>query len=249
MIKKRFSDVERANIVELAHKCVFTEDGKPGLEYLTDKRGLKKETIIEFKLGYIPDFIDHQLKNRIIFPLYDPSGNLIAVHSRTISDNDSSLPKYWHEGFEKSFYLYGMHLARDAIRKFNWCLVVEGQFDILQLFNYGVRNVVALSGNKMSQVQMSVIRRYCDEVVLLLDRDENKAGQRGSEKIMEDRFCDFGRFNLTKSSSNESVFIKEKILSVTLPENSDPDEFIRKHGINTLKNIIKGKRLEFSSCS
>ena len=252
-VKRRFSLVEREQIVDKAHRCLWTNSGAPGREYLTSQRGLSEQTIREFQLGYIPTFVTHQLAGRIILPLFDPSGNLITVGSRAIEVNAGFLPVYWHESYEKTFYLYGIHLARKAIRQFGFSLIVEGQFDVLQLHNHGVHNVVALCGNKMSDVQISIIQRYCRELVLLMDADENKAGQMGTEKILAqsaaydytDRSWEVANFPVPLNSTESQIMASRPIMSVELPENSDPDEFVRSHGIEALKKIVKGKRHEF----
>ena len=244
-IKRRFSIVEREELVDKAQRCLWTNAGKPGLDYLISERGLSEKVIKDFQLGYIPGHVSHQLARRIIFPLFDPSGNLITVSSRNIDNKKSFLPVYWHESYEKQFYLYGIRNAQEAMRKFEFALVVEGQFDVLQLHNHGVYNSVGLSGNKMSEVQVSVIHRYCREIVVLLDVDENQAGQRGAEKIEESGQYDYCGFSLC--DSDKLSVARRSVVLVTLPENSDPDSFIRCHGIGSLKNIVKGKRHEFHS--
>lgn len=249
--KRRFSLVEREEIVNKAHHCLWTDAGKPGKEYLV-KRGLSEETMIEFKLGYLPDFLDHQLGGRIILPLFDPSNNLIVVGSRAI-ESGGFLPDHWHESYEKMFYLYGIERARESLRRHKFALVVEGQFDVLQLHNHGVKNVVGLCGNKMSDVQISVIQRYCTEIVLLLDADQNRAGQMGAHAILaESAAYDYSNVQFEASSlpvplstSDPQIMASRPILSVTLPEHSDPDEYVRLHGIAALKKIVKEKRYDF----
>jgi DNA primase len=252
-VKKRFSLVEREQIAEKAQKCLWNDPGEPGRKYLLEKRGLSEETLREFRLGFIPTYVQHQLAGRIILPLYDPSGNLIAIGSRAIGDK-TFLPVYWHESYQKPFYLYGISQAYPYIRKVKFVIVVEGQFDVLQLANHGIRNVVGLCGNKMSEVQISVIHRYCKEIVLLLDSDENLAGQRGADKILaesryeyDDQLWDSSRpeFPVPWHQQQPHIVIHRDILSVTLPEKSDPDEFVRKHGVDELRKLIKGKRREF----
>jgi len=256
MIKKRFDFVEREQIVEKAQDCLWSDSGKQGRDYLFLVRGISEETARAFNLGYLPVYVKHQLCGRIIFPLYDPSGNLVVVGSRLVDGNSSVLPTHWHESYQKSFYLYGIHLSKSFIRRSKFVIVVEGQFDVMQLYNHGVKNIVGLGGTNMSSVQISVINRYCKEIVLLLDTDENKSGQRGAEKVLDSsstyqvnklwdasnrRFPDFPS---PWYQSEPAVTVERNILSVTLPENCDPDEFVRKHGIDELRRIIKEKRRE-----
>lgn len=254
--KRRFSLVEREEVVNKAVRCLWSDSGKPGRDYLLEKRGLSEETAKIFQLGYIPIFVKHQLRGRIIFPIFDPSKNLIAISSREIFKSEKNfLPIYWHESYQKPFYLYGIENAYKNFRKAKFAIVVEGQFDVLQLYNHGIYNVVGLCGNKMSEVQISVINRYCQEIVLLLDKDENKSGQHGADKILaESAFelqtsLDGEKMKFPVPWQQQRVFLtaRRNILSVTLPKNSDPDEFVRENGVIELRKIIKGQRYEFAN--
>lgn len=254
--KKRFSLVEREEVADKASRCLWSNSGKPGREYLLEKRGLSEETAKKFQLGYIPLYVKHQLRGRIIFPLFDPSENLVAISSREIFKSEKNfLPVYWHESYQKPFYLYGIENAHKEFRRAKFAIVVEGQFDVIQLHNHGIRNTVGLCGNKMSDVQISVINRYCQEIILLLDKDENLSGQRGADKIVAGAAfglqlsLDGEKMNFPVPWHQQKSFstVHRKVLPVTLPENSDPDEFVRKHGVKELRKIIKGKRREFAN--
>lgn len=253
--KKRFSLVEREEIVDKSCRCLWSESGKPGREYLLEKRGLSEQVVRDFQLGYIPIFVKHQLRGRIILPIFDPSRNLIAISSREVFKSEKNfLPVYWHESYQKPFYLYGIENAYKEFRRAQFAIVVEGQFDVIQLSNHGIRNVAGLCGNKMSDVQTSVINRYCKEIVLLLDKDENLSGQRGADKIVAEATFEFGEgwsakknFPVPFHQQKNFSIARRKFLPVTLPENSDPDEFIRKHGAMELRKIIKRERREFAN--
>lgn len=131
-LSKRFEVVERHDIVERSEKFLWTDGGEPGLRYLLG-RGLTKGTIKKFRLGYIPNGANHQLHGRVIMPLYDASNNLIAVTSRLTRQpkTDDFLPVYWHESYEKSFYLYGLNIAKTVMREWGFGIIVEGQFDTM----------------------------------------------------------------------------------------------------------------------
>lgn len=254
--KRRFSLVEREEVANKAARCLWSDSGKPGLEYLLEKRGISEETIRKFHLGYIPIFVKHQLRGRIIFPLFDPSKNLIAISSREVHKSEKNfLPVYWHESYQKPFYLYGIENAYKESRRVKFAIVVEGQFDVIQLHNHGITNAVGLCGNKMSDVQISVINRYCQEIVLLLDRDENKAGQHGADRIVAEAAFEMRlsldgekmKFPVPWHQQKSFSTMRRKVLPVTLPENSDPDEFIKRHGVKELRRIIKEKRREFAN--
>ena len=192
---KRFNTVERKKYLKESQELLWSTEY--GLKYLIENRKIEEDIIREFKLGYFPASHDNQLAGRIVFPIFDASSNLIALSSRAIEkplpDSDFSefiedgysLPDHWHESFEKSFYLYGMDVAKGHTRNRNFAVVVEGPFDVLQMHNHGIKNTVGLFGTKMSQVQLSVILRYCSYIILLLDSDRNLSGQKGADKIIK----------------------------------------------------------------
>jgi len=249
-MKRRFDLFEREQLAQKSHECLWTDDGKPGLAYLQNRK-LSTDVIKTFKLGYVPRFVNHQLRGRIIIPLYDPSANLIALGSRSVFSNDDLLPVYWHESYEKNFYVYGIHLSKQFIRKYHFAIVCEGPFDFLQLYNHKVRNVVSLWGTNLSDVHISVIGRYCNEIVMLLDTDENRSGQKGAEKAVQAarvELSDADGYGERFSYSRNTVtpFIR-RLYSVSFEENCDPDEYVRKHGIEALKQRIRRRRNEFDA--
>lgn len=219
------------------------KDGLPGFRYLVEKRKLSKDVIKAYGLGYIPAHAPNQLAGRVIFPLYDPSGNLIVLVSRNVNGNDY-LPVYWHEHYKKSHFLYGLNVAKEAMRKWKFVVVVEGQVDVLQLNNHGVDNVIGLGCTKLSGVQLAVIHRYCDRIILLLDSDIDKegkegAGQVGTSKILETTHIR-QKSRLDSFGEVESGFDpKYKIASVTLPLGKDPDIYILENGMGNLKKLIR----------
>jgi len=215
----RFSDAERSELLSKSLQCLWTEEGLPGRSYLLQTRKMSEQSVKDFNLGYIPGDVNHQLAGRIIFPLYDPSGNLVVLLSRDITGS-SKLPVYWHEAYEKSFYLYGMHKAKEYMRRWNMVVVTEGQMDALQFYSNKVYNVVSLGGHVLSEIQLATIHRYCEDIVLLLDCDVNRAGQNGTAKILE-------------------TYKGNKIAPVYLPESYDPDRYIKERGIQSMKSLIK----------
>ncbi len=249
---KRFSLVERNEIIFKSQQCLWTKEGELGRKYLMNDRGLKEETLRKFNLGYLPDTLNHQLAGRIIFPVYDPSGNLIAISSRFINKQDR-MPVYWHESYQKSFYLYGVKESKDFIRKWKFVVVVEGQFDVLQLHNSSMFNTVGLCGNKLSSMQLAVIHRYCEDIIILLDKDLNLSGQRAMVKLIYPKMTHQQIINMNENqllNSIEQIKYSEyspKIGAVMFKENTDPDEFIRNKGFKQLRGMIKTKIREMRS--
>jgi DNA primase len=251
----RFSSFERAEIVEKAQQCLWTDQGRLGLDYLRVERKLSDETIKKFSLGYIPESVRHnnpnvpQQSGRIIMPLYDPSGHLIVVTSRKIRE-DADGPKYWHETYEKSFYLYGLNLAKDTIRKWRFAILVEGQLDVMQMHNNGWGNTVGVCSTNLSEIQIAMAHRYCDEFVLMFDQDPNMAVQRGIDKIMPLTRHAPEMQDGNRSGGHCQTLAKcgFKFASIALdggrnPDGSmkktDPDEFLRSRGDGVLRPIIR----------
>ena len=92
-----FPEHERNQIVELAKKTLRTSEGLKALQYLKDMRGFDDETIDKFNVGYCPERVNHELNNRIITPIYDAYGKLVALSSRHLQNTKN----FFHESFEK----------------------------------------------------------------------------------------------------------------------------------------------------
>lgn len=113
-------------------------------------------------------------RGRVMFPICDPSGRVLAFSGRTMS-SDPALPKYVNspetELYEKSHTLFGYHLAKQSIRTHNFSLVVEGQFDLVLAHQAGFTNTVAISGTALSEHHCALLERLSKRVVLALDAD------------------------------------------------------------------------------
>jgi DNA primase len=123
-----------------------------------------------------------RFRNRLMFPLKDGAGRTVAFSGRALSPEDPA--KYLNspetELFKKSEVLFGMHLAKDAMRTRGFALLVEGQFDLVLLHQIGFTNAIALSGTALSDTHLSLIKRYADNLMLALDAD--RAGLAASAK-------------------------------------------------------------------
>jgi DNA primase len=240
MIKLRrvFDSVERADIVEKSQQCLWSDEGKPGLDYLISQRQLSESILRAFRVGYMPKNVQHQLRGRIILPLFDPSKHLVTVASRMVDDSESPLPVYWHESYEKSFFLYGTPNAIRHMRKWRFATVVEGQLDVMQMHNHGIRNAVGLCSHTMTGMQFAILQRYCEEIILLLDKDDNKAGQKGTKDALKEMSA-YGF-----ESFQPLPEYRHKLAHVEFPENTDPDGFLRKYGVTALKPLIDAKLRE-----
>lgn len=174
-------------------------------EYLL-KRKIDSEIIKKFSIGYIPNgailskfltkrgFNQEKIKQagnpdrfykRIMFPIFDRLGNVVAFTGRTIEKDME--PKYLNTPetmvFHKSKTLYGLNFARDDIRKNGYVILVEGQMDVILSHLAHVRNVVATSGTALTLDHLKILSRYGADIVFCFDRD--LAGQNAAKKAIK----------------------------------------------------------------
>ncbi|MDD4135842.1 MAG: DNA primase [Candidatus Shapirobacteria bacterium] len=145
------------------------------------------------KSNYGPGLYD-RFNGRLTFPLPDYRGHFVGFSGRIIP-NQKSLPagrqanlaKYINspetEIYHKSQMLFGLNLAKEAIRQENYAIVVEGEFDMISPFQSGFKNIVALKGTAFTQDQLQLLRRYTDTLILALDSDF--AGDNAARKSIE----------------------------------------------------------------
>lgn len=163
-----------------------------------------------------------RFRNRIIFPIHNISGKVIAFGARQIKD-DVNQPKYINSPettlYIKSNILYGIYQSKNSIRKDDKCYLVEGYTDVISLFQIGIENVVSSSGTSLTANQIKLIGRYTKNVTILYDGDQAgiNASLRGLDLILE---------------NNLNVRI------VTFPENEDPDSFSKKLGKNKFLKFL-----------
>lgn len=225
--------------------------GSVGRQYLKSRQ-LKEETTRRFSLGFAPEgwsnlldaaraqgFQDQVLeaaglfkrgdagrlydffRNRLIFPIEDVSGNVVAFGGRDLGDSPA---KYINSPetavYRKSRVLYGLSKAREAFRREDFAILVEGYIDLLRCFDAGIENVVATCGTALTQEQASLIRRYVPEVVIVYDGDG--AGIAAALKA-------------TSILSAAGLTVR----AMALPNNQDPDDFIRAEGGDAFRALLK----------
>lgn len=192
-------------------------------------------------MGFVPLWVNHQLAGRIITPIFDVYGELVAVSTRHLYKPKKEA--FWHEDFDKSFYLYGFHIAKTFILKFQKAIVVEGEFDTAFLHSSNIKMAVGLCGSALGLFQVSLLARYCTDVYLLYDGDKggNLAFQR-SKELWEEQCqgvvklipCRMGSRYVTEKGSNEPVL-----------KGYDPDDFIKENGVNGLVELMKKEKKQF----
>lgn len=213
----------------LAAKVLWQDEGKEALTYLKEKRGLSEEVIREFNFGYCPATVSHQLAGRIIMPLYDSYGSLIAITTR-----HPTCPKqfqHWHESFDKGFFLFGLNVAKPYIYKANKAIIVEGQFDTTCLHSYGFKMTAGILGSTFNIMHVTLLARMCSEIFVVLDPD--KSGDAGMERTIQASID----YNLEACG----IFC----IPVHMPEKMDPDDFVMKYGPISFKDLLRKSKEKF----
>jgi DNA primase len=221
-----------------------SSEGRIAREYLKE-RGISDETQKVFRLGYAPDSWDSlsnflrnkgapqehidrsgllakkeetnrsydRFRGRLMFPVLDAQGRPIAFGGRTLKGEDA---KYINSpetaAYVKGRNLFGLNLTRDEIRRQGFAILVEGFLDLIVPYQFGVRNVVASLGTALTSDQVKLLSRFARKVVVNYDGD--RAGIQAAKKSIEILLA-------------EDVEVKVLVL----PDNADPDEYIRKFGV------------------
>ncbi|MFI5227619.1 MAG: DNA primase [Gemmatimonadales bacterium] len=153
-----------------------------------------------------------RFRQRLIFPIADTASHIVGFGGRVLGDGE---PKYLNsaesEVFAKRTLLYGMHWAKQSIRKADRVIVVEGYFDAIRLVLAGISEVVAPLGTALTEQQVALLRKYTKNVFLLYDSDQAglKATFRAGDMLL---------------ASGAAVRV------ITLPEGDDPDTFVARVG-------------------
>ena len=185
--------------------------------------GFDDERLVEAGLLHTPDGSSEprpRFRDRLIFPIYDVSSRVVGFGGRLLGPGE---PKYLNTAespvFSKGKLLYGLNWAKQAARRDERMLVVEGYFDVVRLIGAGIESVVAPMGTALTDEQAKLIRRYTARVYLLYDSD--KAGLKA-----------------TFRSGDELLAQGAAVQVVTLPDGEDPDTFVRAHGARGLEAQI-----------
>ncbi|MFG0307467.1 MAG: DNA primase [Phycisphaerales bacterium JB040] len=169
------------------------------------------------------------LRNRLIFPIHDQTGRVVAFGGRKIDPEDE--PKYLNSPetvlFNKSETLYGLHQALPAIKREQCAVVVEGYTDVIACHQAGLENVVGTLGTALTPGHARALRRLCHTIVLLFDGDEagQRAATRGMDRLLDELVEDI----LFRTEGAGALDIKFANLA-DLGDAKDPDELLKTEG-------------------
>ena len=165
-----------------------------------------------------------RFRQRIIFPIFDIKSRVLGFGGRIMHSSDNQLAKYVNSPetpvYTKGRNLFGLNLAKEAIRQSDCAAVVEGYLDFIIPYQQGIQNLVASQGTALTEEQARLLKRYTRNVVMVYDADN--AGQMAALRSLD-------------------IFIEEsmEVKIVSLPQGFDPDTFVRQKGAQELKNMIE----------
>ena len=244
------------NYIDYFHNELIKNNNSNIAKDYIKKRGLKLEDVQNFKIGFVTIEIDfyeylskkfdkkdinnsgifyfdekkkkyiNRFKERIIFPINNISGDVIAIGGRSIKENNY-LAKYINspetQFFKKGSNLYNLDKSRKLSNKIDYIYLVEGYMDVIGLYKNNIQNVVANLGTALTPRQISTLHQFFNKIIICFDGDESgyKAALRAAE--------------------NSIIELKpeKKILFLFLPDKHDPDSYVSEFG--------KDKFSEFSN--
>ena len=165
-----------------------------------------------------------RFRGRLIFPIQNPTGRVIGFGGRRMSDDDKTSAKYLNSPqslvYNKSEVLYGIFQAKDALRKLEYGILVEGYADLLSVSQAGFQNVVASSGTALTKEQLRLLSRFCKKLKIVYDSDKAgvNAALRGLDLAVEEGF---------------------DVEIVRLPDGDDPDSVIQRDGADAFQHRLK----------
>ena len=255
-----YKDIYKTYVDYFQNELLKSEYSTEAKSYLKN-RGLRLEDVKNFNLGYVTnkiDFYDYLLKKfdkqniknsgifyqdekkqlfinrfreRIIVPIKNISGDIIAIGGRSIKENNY-LAKYINspetQFFKKGSNLYNLDKSRKLSNKVDYVYLVEGYMDVIGLNKNNINNVVANLGTALTTNQISILNQFFNSIIICFDGDESgyKAALRAAE--------------------NSIIEIKpeKKILFLFLPDKHDPDSYVNKFGKNTFLEYSNQNSIE-----
>ena len=204
---------------ESSQPAAVSSQGKD--EVVAESRELRAESSVA---------IYSKFRNRVMFPICNDQGKVIAFTGRTLATDEKAGPKYLNSPetpiYSKSRVLFNLDNAKEAIRKLDYSILVEGQMDCISVYDGGFHNVIASSGTAFTELQAKLLGRFSKIVVVNFDPDT--AGARATERTL-------------------GLLVEEEfnIRVLTLETGFDPDLFIRRKGKDAYSAALKSSQKYF----
>jgi DNA primase len=171
-----------------------------------------------------------KFRNRVMFPIANDQGRVIAFTGRTLSTDEKAGPKYLNSPetgiYSKSRVLFNLDLAKEAIRKLDYAILVEGQMDCIAVYAAGFHNVIASSGTAFTELQAKLLGRFSKNVVVNFDPDT--AGAKATERTL-------------------GLLVEEEfqVKVLTLEQGFDPDLYMRRKGKDAYVEALRKSQRYF----
>ncbi|MGB7821274.1 MAG: DNA primase, partial [Candidatus Sulfotelmatobacter sp.] len=171
-----------------------------------------------------------KFRNRVMFPIANEVGKIIAFTGRTLATDEKAGPKYLNSPetgiYSKGRVLFNLDHAKEAIRKLDYAILVEGQMDCISVYAAGFHNVIASSGTAFTELQAKLLGRFTKNVIVNFDPDT--AGAKATERTL-------------------SLLVEEEfnIRVLTLEQGFDPDLYIRRKGKDAYGEALRGSQKYF----
>jgi DNA primase len=171
-----------------------------------------------------------KFRNRVMFPITNDAGRIIAFTGRTLAADEKAGPKYLNSPetaiYSKSRVLFNLDRAKEAIRKLDYAILVEGQMDCISVYAAGFHNVIASSGTAFTELQAKLLGRFSKNVLVNFDPDT--AGAKATERTL-------------------GLLVEEEfqIRVLTLEQGFDPDLYIRRKGKDAYGEALRGSQKYF----
>jgi DNA primase len=207
-------------------KIGYSDRSRRAIQTFIKNAGIPRDILLSTGVLRVKDNdIYDMFMGRIVVPIFDVNKKVIGFGGRTIEKD--GFPKYINSPespiFSKGASLFGIDKTRKYITEKNEVFIVEGYFDFIALYMAGLKNLVSTLGTSVTEVQLTRLRNYTDNITLMLDGDE--AGIKSALKLI-------GRLSDLDINGN----------MVVLPDGHDPDSFIKKEGIDGLNKVIDTKK-------
>ena len=170
-----------------------------------------------------------RFRDRVMFPIQNPTGKIVAFAGRIMRKKEN-VGKYVNSPgsliYSKTNELYGLFLAKEAIRKHDRCFLVEGQMDVISMHQAGIENVVASGGTALTEQHVKLIKKHTNNITILYDGDAPgiKAAEKGVDKFLKEGF---------------------NIKVVVLPDGEDPDSYAQHHNASDFIAYIEEHQTDF----
>lgn len=225
---------------------------KPGTaltSYLINKKKYKKQDLVEASLAYEKDGQAFDFfKNRLMFPLFDHRGNVAGFSGRAI-DTDYYGGKYINSRetsvYHKGSMFFGLNIAKDEIKKQDYAIVVEGEFDVIALYSIGFKNVIAIKGTALTEDQVNLLSRFTKNASLCFDQDiaGYEATKRSLPVLEKKGFSIHAIVTTNGKDVDEAIRNDPSVIKKAIKTSISVYDYIFTHTLTLYsKNTIDGKR-------